>query len=224
MSTDKPLGIPGQDKLDATGPVTPGPVSAGKGLGTPTESFQSYMQQTAGAGPNPLAAQTPPASMSPFDLAHGQTTLPASPSYATLLNQVNSTSNTLGGIQNQLSYPGLKLKDAHKYVLNDKLPESNALLRSANARLGAEAPPQTPISPGGGPIMKFLNMVSDGEGQIQAAKMQIQKLRDKGDQLSPGDMLLVQMKLNKAQQLLDFSSVLLSKAVDGFKQLMQTQL
>lgn len=222
MSTKDPFDISGTDRLGATGPVTPGPISEGKGLGTPAQTFQSYMQQSPGA--NPLAAQTPPASMSPFDLAHGQTTLAASPSYNTLLTQVNSTANTLGGIQNQLSYPNLKLKDAHKYVLNDKLPEANALLRSANGKLGTEAPAPTPPSPGGGPIMKFLNMVSDGQNQIEAAKFQIQKLKDKGDSLNPADMLLVQVKLNKAQQLLDFSSILLSKAVDGFKQLMQTQL
>jgi hypothetical protein len=42
--------------------------------------------------------------------------------------------------------------------------------------------------------------------------------------MSPGDFLLVQLKLNKAQQLLEFSSVLLSNAVSDIKQFMQIQI
>ncbi len=46
----------------------------------------------------------------------------------------------------------------------------------------------------------------------------------KGEQMSPSDMLMVQIKLNKAQQELEYSSLLLGKAIDDLKMMMNIQL
>ena len=69
-----------------------------------------------------------------------------------------------------------------------------------------------------------MNYLADGQQQLASAQRQLQSLKAKGDSLAPADFLLVQVKLNKAQQELDFTSVLLANAVSGFKTLMNVQL
>lgn len=213
MTTPQPSPT---DRIGATPSVGPSKSEEQK-MGTPMEStFKDYMSGAAGASQKPMAAQ-----ISPFDLAHGGA-LP-SPSYDNLLAQANNASVSLGGIQNQLSYPNLKVNEAHKRLLDSKLKESNSLLRSAATKLGAEPVPETP-SASKNVIERFVGMVSDGQSQLFSAKKQLQNLKDKGEQINPGDMLLIQLKMNKAQQLLEFSSVVLTNAVSSFKMLMQIQL
>lgn len=188
----------------------------------PAEPFKAYMQE---AQPNPLLGNKT-AQVSPFDLAHGQ--VPASgPTMNTLLAQAAQAQTTLGDLNTQLNTPGLKLKQSSKYLLKNKLTNATEHLRSASTKLGVqqkvdneEEKKQTP----GGPLQKFLAMVTDGQYQMEGAQRMLQGLKDKGDNISPADMLLVQIKLNKAQQELEYSSVLLSKAMDDIKMLMNIQL
>lgn len=208
---------PPTDKIGATPAVGPSKSEEQK-MGTPAEStFKSYMEQAPVAPQKGAAA----AQISPFDLAHGGA-LP-SPSYDTLMAQTKNAQMALGGIQNQLAYPKLKVNEAHRRLLDNKLQDTNSLLRSAASKMGAEVVPDSTTS-AKGVVEKFVGMVTDGQSQLVAAKRQLQNLKDKGEQINPGDMLLIQLKLNKAQQLLEFSSVVLSKAVDSFKMLMQIQI
>ena len=52
----------------------------------------------------------------------------------------------------------------------------------------------------------------------------IQNMKLKGGSLSPAALLTIQVKLAKAQQELEYSSVLLSKAVDDIKTMFNIQL
>jgi hypothetical protein len=104
------------------------------------------------------------------------------------------------------------------------MADANDNLRTFNAKLGAQAPEEPDISKFTGPLGRFFAYLTDGQNQMEAAKQQLQNLKSQGSNISPGDFLLVQVKLNKAQQLLEFTSVLLSNAVSDIKQLMQVQL
>ncbi len=207
---------PPTDRTQATPAVGPSKSDEQK-MDMPAESsFKSYMEQASGGQKAAAAPQ-----ISPFDLAHGGAMPTAS--YDTLIAQTANAQMTLGGIQNQLAYPKLKVNEAHRRLLDNKLQDTNSLLRSASSKMGADVVPETATTAQGA-IEKFVGMVTDGQSQLVAAKRQLQNLKDKGDQINPGDMLLIQLKLNKAQQLLEFSSVVLSKAVDSFKMLMQIQI
>jgi hypothetical protein len=178
------------------------------------------MQQTPGVSANPGA--TP--SQSPFSLAQGQNVLASTPTFDTLITQTQAAQNALGGIKTQLNTPNLKLKASQKYLLKNKLSDANGHLRSANSKLGGEPGPEPETPAGGGPVNKFLAYITDGQNQINGAKLQLQQMKDQGGVISPGDMLLVQIKINKAQQEIEYASVLLSKAVDDLKTLMNIQL
>lgn len=193
------------------------PVSTGEsGQGT-TQPFASFMK----GSPTASASSS---MISPFALMQGNTPLATTPNMDTLLGQVQGMQGTSKDIQNQLGTPHLKLKASTKYLLKNKLSESTDHLRSLNASLGTKAPSAPPLPSVAGPLGKFLNYITDGQAQMEAAKQQLQNLKANGASLSPGDFLLVQVKMNKAQQLLEFSSVLLSTAVSDIKQMMQVQL
>ena len=104
------------------------------------------------------------------------------------------------------------------------MSEANANLRAANAKMGANIPPEPALSNFQGPLGRFLAYLSDGQQQIESAKAHLENLKDKGANLTPGDFLLIQVKMNKAQQQLEYSSVLLANAVNAIKQLSQVQL
>lgn len=195
--------------------------SGGKeGTSVPTQAFSSFMNQ----GTSPLAASGKAPMISPFALMQGPAPLATTPSFGTLLSQVNSAQSTLGDINTQLQTPKLKLKASTKYLVKSKMTEANDHLRTFNAKIGAEIPQEPESSKFSGPLGKFLAYLNDGQAQLDSAKKQLQDLKNKGTNISPGDFLLVQVKINKAQQLLEFTSVLLSNAVSDIKQLMQVQL
>jgi hypothetical protein len=212
-----PGDISSTDRIVQMAPVG----SESKEMGLPMQSFSSFMQ---GSQASPMLAAGKATMISPFDLAHGQPMLAQAPTFATLVAQVNSAQSTMGDLSQQLSYPNLKLKASQKYLLKNKLTDANANLRIANLKMGANVPDAPDMSQFTGPLGKFIGYLSDGQSQLEAAKQQLQSLKDKGAHLTPGDFLLIQVKMNKAQQELEFSSVLLSNAVQDFKMMMQVQL
>lgn len=223
--TQKPLpsDITRPDRIEAAVPLG----EDQKEIGTPSQSFSSFMGPESGS----MAGQAGKAQMvSPFDLAQGQRPNLGSPNLDTLLAQVQLAQSTMSDLHSQLSYPNLKLKASQRYVIKNKLSDVNTNIRAANAKMGLPVSQDqeddaagTP-SKGVGPLAQFLNYISDGMNQMESAKQQLSELRSKGKNLTPGDFLLIQIKLNKAQQELDFTSVLLSKAVEDFKMLMNIQL
>lgn len=204
------------DRIGATTPIG----QDQKPLSTPTESFKSYMQPSeAGAQEAGKTGLT-----SPFELGHAQANLAAGPNLETLATQAKFAHSTLGDIETQLKTPNLKLKQSTRYLLKNKLSEANAHLRAANSKLGVGeiAPPN--LQAGAGPIDKFLNFVVDGQNQLQAAQGMLHNLSNQPNSLNPGQLMLIQIKLNTAQQNLEYSSVILSKAMDDLKMLMNLQI
>lgn len=222
MTTPSPFDkLPGTEKIGATPPIGQ---ETGK---TPSQSFQSYMEKASTTQiPGAPGSKTPAATGSPFDLAAGKTNpLATGPTMQTLLTQAMQAQTTLGDISNSLNTPKLKLKQSQKYLLKNKLTSANAHLRSANAKLGVEPPKEEEEAPSdGGPFGKFLSLVTDGQNQLEAAQSQLKSLNSTGENVNPAQLLLVQLKLNKAQQELEYSSIMLSNAVSDIKMLFGIQL
>ena len=160
----------------------------------------------------------------PFDQAASQQVTTTTPTPTTLLAQVNTTQSSLGDLNTQLTTKNLKLTGSQRYILNNKLADAHSNLRKAASKTGVELEPLAHVPASQGPIAKFLNYVSSGEKMMSQAKGKLQEINDSGDSVNPAKLLLVQVDLNRAQTLLEYSSVILGKAVDATKTLFNTQM
>lgn len=218
MSTGIPNPKDVTEKTAITRPVGEGPQNA------PDEairSFTSYMKE--GGQTNPLMATGKNPQVSPFDLSHGKVPSPG-PTLNSIQEQAKMATSTIGDINNQLNTPKLKLKQSTKYLLKNKLNSANGHIQSASTKLGAPLVGEEEDKEGGGPLQKFVNLVTSGQRQLDSTQAHLAAIAAKGEQMNPADMLMVQIKLNKAQQELEYSSMLLGKAIDDLKLMMNIQL
>ena len=216
MSANVPAKPPDIDKLDAVQQIQP--QTAGQ---TPDQGkFASLMNEqpssTAPINANPNAP-------SPMDLNNTRP-LSAPPTIADIQNQMSSVSSSLGDIKNQLHTKGLKLKQSDKYLLRSNLQSASQNIRSAAERTGVNIGPAPDLSSKNNPIAKFLSLVTDGQKQLGSAAEEIKNLNTSGQSVSAAKLLLVQVKLQKAQQELDYSSVILGKSTEMIKTLMNVQI
>jgi|LNFM01.1.fsa_nt_gb hypothetical protein len=217
MTSRSPLDdVPGAQRIVSTGPI-----GEDRHLGVPAQPFSSYMEESKSAT---LGGTTKTPLASPFEIAAGQTTLPATPTLETLSTQVVNAQSTLGDVNSYLNNPNLKLKQSSKYLLKNKLSDANTHIRTASTRLGVDQPEEKEISVGAGPIARFVNYVTNGQNLLESSKQKLAEMKEKGEDLKPADFLLIQVQLNLAQQSLEYSSVVLSKAMDDIKMIMNIQL
>jgi flagellar hook-basal body complex protein FliE len=165
--------------------------------------------------------------ISPFDLAQGKASLVLDPH--SLGAQMQLVQNSMEKIQEQIQNPNLKLKPSQKHLVKNKLQSANKNIQEVASKMGGEiyaaegmVTKEPPAKPAGA-FSQFLDYLTDGLTQLESAKQQVALLGQK-PALSPADFLLMQVKLNKATQELEFTNSLLGNAISGFKQIMNIQL
>ncbi|MBS0614986.1 MAG: hypothetical protein JSR58_00350 [Verrucomicrobia bacterium] len=216
MTPSKPDDV---TRLDPTKRIGDDQKAGGAPEAPPGQSFESYMEQAAGAGkPGGTSG------ISPFELPKTGAPLATTPTFDTLLGQVKAAHTMLGDMNTQLQTPNLKLKQSSRYLLRNKLGDANKNLKAANAKLGVELPETPPSTSGGGILGKFLNYISEGQSNLMAAQNHLMEMKEKGDSLNPGDFLAIQLKLAHAQQNIEYASIMLGKAVDDMKTLFNVQI
>lgn len=213
MATQRPDGIPGASNIDPTKSI-----QSGEQEQKPSQSFDSFMKEGQGSTPK---TEGP----SPFDLvAQGKTALSSGPTHESILGQMNSTSSVLGDLQTQLNKKNLNLRQSQKYLLRNKLTSANQNIRAAAKKTGVDVGEPPAQLNRNNPVVKFLGILSDSQDQLKNAQLKIQQMNADGESVSPGNLLSVQVKLAKAQQELEYSSILLSAAVSDIKTLFNIQL
>lgn len=217
MESEFPDKVPSTDKIEATPPIK----ADEKGRNA-DRSFESYMNEPMppGGGQSAQSAR----GVSPFELAAQHPMQTQAPTMDSINSQIKATSGILGDIQSQLNTKNLNLKQSKKYLLRNKLSEANAHIRTAAGKTGVDVGDPPSMTARQSPIQKYLAYITDGQQQLQSAQNKLSELASSGHQLSAGQMLLIQVKMNKAQQALEYSSILLSKAVDDIKMLFNIQI
>lgn len=218
MIDDFTSKVGGTDPIDANQPV--------KGFQgeseQPGKSFNTYMQE-----PNTGSSQQAGLSqsnLSPAELLKQQAPNLGTPTMQSVVAQMNTTSSSLGDLQSKLQTPNLNLKSSQKYLLRNKLTEANAQIRSAATKAGVDVGPLPDEAKSQNPIVRFMALVTDGQRQMAQAQQQVSTLDQDGQTMSPGQLLLIQVKLSKAQQELEYSSIVLNNAVGAVKMLFNVQL
>jgi hypothetical protein len=180
------------------------------------EAFESYMEE------GPAATAPSGKAISPMELGPQASGVPPTPE--NLLEQVDNTNNKIDFIKQNLQTPNLALKNSHQRLLDSKISQSFYHAQKAAEHLGATKIPEPKTPETSTPVAKFLGYLSGGQEQLLEAKKKLQQIQASGKQLTPSQMLLVQVNLAQAQQQIEFSSVLLSKVVDALKQTINIQL
>ena len=226
-----PPRIPGDPSQVARAITTPSSGEPAQATSNNAQSFSSLMQK-------PDAAAANNKMISPLDLAQGGTRTPATPQ--SLLSQVNLMQNTMTALQGQMNHPNLKMKSSQKYLIKNKLSSALNSMHSVTSKIGgaldkedSEGSPSQeghkeekkgPLRKISGPIGQFLNYITDGMSQLADVKKQLNDVGAKGKDLGPADFLFMQVKLAKAQQEMEFTSAVLTKATEDFKTIMNIQL
>ncbi len=206
-------------------PISPDPSigSTGKPAipGQPPEGFESYMQGAGKSATPPGAAA--PNGPTPMSIPQGPALSPAAPSVDSIIAQANTVQDSLGTVGEQLNHKNLSLKRSQSHLVRQKLGDANSYIRAANAKIGVDSP-EAKLPPGTSGISRFIAMVNDGQDQLVQAQDQLAKMAANGQQLTPGDMMAVQVKMSLAQQEIEYTSTLLSKVIQSITQIMNTQL
>lgn len=184
----------------------------------PSSDFKSYMNDAPKQNES-----SPTKAPSPLDLTMQKPLNQGPPSMESILGQMKTTSSALGDVQKKLQTKNLKLKASQKYLLRNKLGEANDHINQVSDKLGA---PKTRAKQKGkqNPIGKFIGLLDDGQNQLTSAQKMLEKISSSKKPIDPAEMLLVQVKLSKASQALEYSSVLLSKAIESMKMLFNVQI
>jgi flagellar hook-basal body complex protein FliE len=140
-----------------------------------------------------------------------------------ILAQAKTMQDTLGTVEGQLNDKNLRLKRSQSHLVRQKLGDANSYMRAAGSKLGAPMT-ENKMPPGLTGVARFVAMINDGQDQLAQVQQKLQQLAAKGEQLSPGDMLSVQVKMGLAQQEIEYTSTLLSRVIQGITQIINTQL
>jgi hypothetical protein len=126
-------------------------------------------------------------------------------------------------IKSTLSTPNLQLKNSVQDVLRNKLTHIDENIKIALTKAGGEyqeSPSQTGVT---NPIEKFLGLLTHGQSQLVSLNADIAALQG-GNNLSPGAMLALQIKVGHIQQEIEFFASCLNKSLESFKTLMNVQV
>lgn len=202
---------PGKPMEPAGQPITPG---------LPPEGFESYMQ---GTGKTPPQAPPTSGAPTPMDVTRNSPISAGALSLDTISEQARNAQDSLGTVEKQLKDKNLKLKRSQSHLIRQKLGDANTHIRAAGSKLGVQTGEAK--TPGGlSGVARFIAMVNDGQDQLMQVQDQLKKMSANGEQLNPGEMMSIQVKMGLAQQEIEYSSTLLSKVIQSLTQIINTQL
>lgn len=113
---------------------------------------------------------------------------------------------------------------SYNALLKNRLSHIDDTLKIALSRAGLEYTPPTQAPAVTNPIEKFLGYLSHGQHQLQNLGQAVAQVQSKGMDVTPADMLAIQVKVNQIQQELEFFTNILNKALESTKTLMNVQI
>jgi len=121
-------------------------------------------------------------------------------------------------------YPHVHISPSYQALMKNRLTHIDDTLKIAMSKAGLEFTP--PVSPANAanPLEKFLGYLSQGQYQLEHLSESIAQIQSKGLEITPADMMMIQVKVNQIQQELEFFTNLLNKALESTKTLMNVQV
>jgi hypothetical protein len=145
-----------------------------------------------------------------------------------LLSQTQETITRIEDIKQTLASPSVSIKRSAQELLQNKLTHIDESLKIALSKAGSEFQPQDikAESPHAkvNPVERFLHFLTDGQWQLQNLGKELRVMGENKQELSPVNMLAIQVKMGQIQQELELFSNLLNKALESVKTIMNIQV
>ncbi|MBA3720899.1 MAG: hypothetical protein H0W88_00685 [Parachlamydiaceae bacterium] len=141
-------------------------------------------------------------------------------------NQASTLIAQIEGVKSQLSQAE-NIKTSYQNILQNRLSHIDDTLKIALSKAGVEyagAAQANPAVTAGNPLQRFLGYLTQGQYQLEHLQDSIQALSQKNAELSPVNMLVIQMKMGLIQQQLELFTSCLNKALESTKTLMNVQV
>ncbi len=145
----------------------------------------------------------------------------------TIKNQAKDLISQLDKVKTQLSQTQSDIKPSYQTILRNRLTHIDDNLKIALSKAGVEytpAPATTSAGTNQNPLQRFISMVSDSQHQLENLHTTIDQLNMTGAQVSPANMLAIQIKMSYVQQQIELFTSLLNKALESTKTIMNVQV
>lgn len=130
----------------------------------------------------------------------------------------------LEALKEQLATSKADLKPSYHKVLENRLTHIDDNLKVAITKAGGEYEPTEKAAKGSNPAERFIDMLTDGQRQLEHLDVTIEQLQITGKNLNPASMLALQVKVGQIQQQIELFASLLSKALESTKSIMNVQV
>jgi hypothetical protein len=142
-----------------------------------------------------------------------------------LVAQADEAVKQIETIKNKLKTPSLDLRPETQSLLQNKLSHIDENLRVALSKAGVEYTPSTHLeNKTVNPIERFLGFLTNGQEQLASLGNEVNRMHLNGKEISPANMLRIQMKVGYITQEIEFFTNVLNKALESTKTLMNVQV
>jgi hypothetical protein len=142
-----------------------------------------------------------------------------------LVAQADKVVEQIDSIKAKLKTPDLDLKPSTQTLLQNKLSHIDENLRVALSKAGVEYNPTSHLdNKAVNPIDRFIGFLTSGQSQLASLGNEITQMHLNGQEITPANMLRIQMKVGYISQEIDFFSAVLNKALDSTKTIMNVQV
>jgi hypothetical protein len=142
-----------------------------------------------------------------------------------LKNQAQGLIAQLENVKSQLSTQ-TDIKPSYQNVLRNRLTHIDDTLKIALSKAGVEykAPQKTAVTGTVNPIERFIGYLRNSQYQLEHLSQTIDQLNLTKAELTPANMLAIQIKVGYIQQQIELFTSLLNKALESTKTIMNVQV
>jgi len=142
-----------------------------------------------------------------------------------LVAQANEVINHIDAIKQKLATPNLEIKPGTQTLLQNKLLHIDDNLRVALSKAGVEyTPPTHNESKLVNPMERFLGFLTNGQEQLKTLSHEVDLMHLNRKEITPANMLRIQIKVGYIQQEIEFFTAVLNKALESTKTIMNVQV
>lgn len=140
-------------------------------------------------------------------------------------SQAKNVISQIDQVKTQLSQVNTEIKPSYQTLLKNRLTHIDESLKIALNKAGVEYSPPPVASAGENKnaIHKFLGFLTNSQNQLENLNVAVDQFNVTG-QITPANMLAIQMKMSYVQQQIELFTSLLNKALESTKTIMNVQV